>query len=198
MGPCRGAGGSARPVAHVFLDGRAGLAGAAPEGLPKSKEATETVRRRKLSRGEILRGAAKTPCTCAQENPGGHEGMCYDLLKDCLDKNKLDGIFQRHVAMALREGRGKSSDVSSTAPSGRPGSTGAANGAIYKAGAGSPKNSLAPLLWSAARTLAAPEVCQLALGPSATPQAQAAAKAGHPRVRRSGRKRRPGALQHPV
>jgi hypothetical protein len=77
----------------------------------KSKGAKEMVRRRALTREEILKEAADAACSCPTP------GECYDLMKGALEKNKLDGLFQQRVAEALREGRGKGSCFFTQGPS---------------------------------------------------------------------------------
>ncbi len=64
--------------------------------------AKEGARRAKLSRMEILQEVLEHGhCTC--ESPGA----CYKLIKEILDKNKIDGPFQEAVVGTLKAGRKK-------------------------------------------------------------------------------------------
>ena len=68
----------------------------------KATSAKELQRRQALSREALLEEyAAKGTCTC---RVAGHT---FTLMKDLLDKNKLDGRFQAEVLGALRAGRQK-------------------------------------------------------------------------------------------
>jgi hypothetical protein len=68
----------------------------------KAITAKETARRLKLSRLDILKEyAEKEQCACSEP------GQCYVLLKDVLQKNNIDGAFQREVVSVLTAGRKK-------------------------------------------------------------------------------------------
>ena len=73
--------------------------------LAKVRSATTakvTARRATLTRMDILREAVGNgKCTCKAP------GECYGLMKDVLDKNKMDGKFQADVVATLQEGRKK-------------------------------------------------------------------------------------------
>ena len=76
-----------------------------PATLGKVKRvvnAKQAAERAKMSRMELLEQAfEKGRCAC--EAPGA----CYDLLKDVLNRNCLDGVFQQEVVATLRTGRKK-------------------------------------------------------------------------------------------
>ncbi len=66
----------------------------------KAMCAKESLERKKLTRVEILQKcAADSKCSCPTS------GLCYNLLKDVLQKNGLDGEFQRLVIGTLQAGR---------------------------------------------------------------------------------------------
>ena len=68
--------------------------------------AQETARRSKLSREALLEEFFSThKCTCHTE------GHCHGLMKDVLQKNRLDGTFQAEVLGALRTGRAKMRNI---------------------------------------------------------------------------------------
>lgn len=72
----------------------------------KATNAQEQVRRSKLSRVALLEEYfAKRSCSC--DTPG----LCYDLLKEVLRTNNLDGPFQQVVFGALQAGRAKMRNV---------------------------------------------------------------------------------------
>jgi hypothetical protein len=67
-----------------------------------ARSAQERVRRAGMTREAILREHfEKKKCTCSTE------GRCYNLMKDLLHMNGLDGPFQKAVMTSLREGRQK-------------------------------------------------------------------------------------------
>ena len=64
--------------------------------------AKEIARRSKLTRMEILQEAReRCKCSCSPE------GLCYELLKDVVRKNDIDGPLQQKVVGALAAGRMK-------------------------------------------------------------------------------------------
>ena len=69
--------------------------------VQKSIGAREALRRRGMTRLQLLEEAAASPCTCKERN------QCYTMMKTCLEKNGVDGAFQKHVCDAMEEGRGK-------------------------------------------------------------------------------------------
>ena len=72
----------------------------------KAMGARETLARANMTRMDILKAyAAERQCTCPTR------GLCYDLIKDCLRKNKIDGEFQRLVVGALQVGRKKERNI---------------------------------------------------------------------------------------
>ena len=68
--------------------------------------AKEAVRRSKMSRMDILQEyVANDHCTC--DTPG----RCFNLIKDILQKNNIDGEFQRLVVATLKTGRAKMRNI---------------------------------------------------------------------------------------
>ena len=77
-------------------------AAAALDKVSKALGAKENVRREKMTRLEILEECGREGvCSCSSP------GLCYKLMKDILDKNKLDGPFQKEVCDTLEAGRHK-------------------------------------------------------------------------------------------
>jgi hypothetical protein len=62
--------------------------------------AQETLRRATLTREQLLEEFVSTKTCCCQS-----EGLCHGLMKDILQKNNLDGFFQKEVLGAMRSGR---------------------------------------------------------------------------------------------
>ena len=72
----------------------------AVEKANKARGAKETARRAKLTRMQILEEFARdASCKCPQP------GACYQLMKDTLTKNGIDGWFQKEVCDTLVAGR---------------------------------------------------------------------------------------------
>jgi len=68
----------------------------------KARKAREKLRRAGLTREQLLAEyAAQNECSCATP------GHCYGLMKEILQNNNLDGIWQKEVLGALRAGRAK-------------------------------------------------------------------------------------------
>lgn len=68
----------------------------------KAQQAKETLRRSQLTREQLLdEYFTKNTCTCS---PSGH---CHALMKRILQKNGLDGTWQKEVLGTLRSGRAK-------------------------------------------------------------------------------------------
>ena len=68
----------------------------------KASSAKEEARRATMTRMQILEEYVATKaCKCQQP------GHCYFLLKDVVQKNGLDGVFQREVVASLQAGRMK-------------------------------------------------------------------------------------------
>jgi hypothetical protein len=66
----------------------------------KARAAKETARRAKLTRLQILEECARDGvCKCSSP------GLCFELMKDILEKNKMDGAFQKDVCDTLEVGR---------------------------------------------------------------------------------------------
>ncbi len=66
----------------------------------KARGAKETARRAKLTRMQVLEEFSRdASCSCSQP------GLCYDLMKDTLQKNGMDGWFQKEVCDTLEAGR---------------------------------------------------------------------------------------------
>lgn len=77
-------------------------AGLLLERARKAMDAKAEVERAKMTRLEIMKAyLAAGHCTCP------HAGQCYDLMKDVLAKNGLDGVFQKAVVETLVFGRQK-------------------------------------------------------------------------------------------
>ena len=73
---------------------------------PEARVAQERVRRKRLTREQLLEEhVANHACVCPTL------GRNYDLAKDLLRKNTLDGPVQRAVLGALRAGRAKKRTV---------------------------------------------------------------------------------------
>ena len=68
--------------------------------------AKEKLRRGQLTRIQILEEYEATK-SCKCRTPG----LCYNLMKDCLVKNGIDGEFQSLIAGALRVGRAKQRNI---------------------------------------------------------------------------------------
>ena len=68
----------------------------------KATSAKETLRRKQLTREELLEEHLQSK-TCGCATPG----LCNDLMKELLQKNGVDGTFQATVLVALRVGRAK-------------------------------------------------------------------------------------------
>ena len=77
-----------------------GDAAAALAKVNKARSAKENARRAKLTRMQILQECFQDgACTCPSP------GLCYQLLKEVLQKNGMDGEFQREVCDTLEAGR---------------------------------------------------------------------------------------------
>ena len=70
------------------------------EKVSKATSAKATVERSRMTRMQILENfAANGLCVCAEE------GLCYELMKNILRKNGIDGVFQRAVVETMTIGR---------------------------------------------------------------------------------------------
>ena len=67
----------------------------------KAKESAEALRRQSVGRLGVLREAAESPCTCDVPE------QWMTLAKETLNRNGVNGTFQRLIFTALEKGRGK-------------------------------------------------------------------------------------------
>jgi hypothetical protein len=66
----------------------------------QARGAKETLRRATLTREQLLEEFVSTQTCCCPS-----DGFCHGLMKEILQKNNLDGVFQKEVLGAMRSGR---------------------------------------------------------------------------------------------
>ena len=72
----------------------------------KAQQAKEKVRRAGLSREQLLEEFVSTKTCCCEA-----AGQCHGLMKEILQKNNLDGVFQKEVMGVMRAGRAKMRNI---------------------------------------------------------------------------------------
>jgi hypothetical protein len=72
----------------------------------KAQQAKEKVRRAGLSREQLLEEFVSTKTCCCVT-----AGHCHGLMKEILQKNNLDGAFQKEVMSVMRAGRAKMRNI---------------------------------------------------------------------------------------
>ena len=72
--------------------------------------ASAIVKRRRMTRLQIMQEVAGEPCVCGAD-PGGAQGKYYTMMKEVLRANGLDGPFQQAIMEAIIYGRDKERNV---------------------------------------------------------------------------------------